>query len=161
MSNEVFYAEANRLLDALKASKPDKSFSFECVKQKDGRTISIKVAGGILCYVVSTRQCSYIRIEKTHALEKAFPAAVQLANDFIRLDIDLSFDLDAFVRTVGPLCEDLFDASATTRFGCCHDFNQCSDARKCFKLEDPDYRGCSYRKNLEAGRIFYGKNKTI
>ncbi len=46
-------------------------------------------------------------------------------------------------------------------FGCCNDFLQCSDAMKCLHTEDRFYNNCMYRKNLEAGRIFYGKNKNI
>lgn len=44
---------------------------------------------------------------------------------------------------------------------CCNDFNRCSDARECLHKYDADYAGCWYRKNLEKGRIFYGKNKNI
>lgn len=44
-------------------------------------------------------------------------------------------------------------------FGCCNDFNRCSDAKECIHKDDRFYNGCMYRTNLEAGRIFYGKNK--
>lgn len=45
-------------------------------------------------------------------------------------------------------------------FGCCHLYEQCSDAGHC--LQGIDYkRSCSYAKNLAAGRIFYGKNRNI
>ncbi len=46
-------------------------------------------------------------------------------------------------------------------FGCCNDHVRCSDAKQCLHLNDREYWGCYYRKNLEAGRIFYGKNKNI
>lgn len=43
-------------------------------------------------------------------------------------------------------------------FGCCSRYRECSDARKCL-IADVDYSThCSYRKHLEGGRIFYGKN---
>jgi hypothetical protein len=44
------------------------------------------------------------------------------------------------------------------RFGCCSKYVECSDALGCLHREDPEYSGCQYRVNLEAGRIFYGKN---
>ena len=44
-------------------------------------------------------------------------------------------------------------------FGCCNDFERCSDAKECIHKSDRFYNGCMYRTNLEAGRIFYGKNK--
>lgn len=44
-------------------------------------------------------------------------------------------------------------------FGCCSKFIECSDAKKCLHSEPIYSKSCAYRKNLEAGRIFYGKNK--
>lgn len=42
-------------------------------------------------------------------------------------------------------------------FGCCSRYRSCSAAEKCL-IPGLDYSAhCSYRKNLEAGRIFYGK----
>ena len=44
-------------------------------------------------------------------------------------------------------------------FGCCARYVQCSDERKCL---NPDFLmslACAYKRHLEAGRIFYGKNK--
>ena len=46
-------------------------------------------------------------------------------------------------------------------FGCCNSFVACSDALHCLHDDKPYYRGCMYRKNLEAGRVFYGKNKNV
>ena len=46
-------------------------------------------------------------------------------------------------------------------FGCCNSYVQCSDARQCLHQDDREYWGCCYKRNLEAGRIFYGKNKNI
>lgn len=44
------------------------------------------------------------------------------------------------------------------RFGCCHRYVECSDARKCTAPDKYHARGCYYRENLEKGKIFYGKN---
>ena len=54
-----------------------------------------------------------------------------------------------------------FRQTVTYTFACCNSFVQCSDAKRCLHEDDRDYNGCHYRKNLEAGRIFYGKNKNI
>lgn len=43
-------------------------------------------------------------------------------------------------------------------FGCCSSYIKCSDERQCIHKDDEIYAGCQYRKNLEAGNIFYGKN---
>lgn len=46
-------------------------------------------------------------------------------------------------------------------FGCCGRYEECSDARQCLHPDKLYARACAYRKNLENGKIFYGKNKTI
>lgn len=51
--------------------------------------------------------------------------------------------------------------STEPTYGCCHLFNECSSAKKCVSKDKIYSTVCSYRKNLEAGRIFYGENKTI
>ena len=49
-----------------------------------------------------------------------------------------------------------------TAFGCCGKYVACSDAKKC--LHD-DYfyasAACEYKRHLESGNIFYGKNANI
>jgi len=60
----------------------------------------------------------------------------------------LSRELDVFV-TKEPV------------FGCCDRYVECSDAKKCLHKNPMYATACAYRKNLEAGRIFYGKNKTV
>ena len=46
-------------------------------------------------------------------------------------------------------------------FGCCSKFVQCSDSQKCIHSDLVYALACQYRKNLEQGRIFYGKNKNV
>lgn len=67
----------------------------------------------------------------------------------------------AVADMVNAVCNELREAVTGVPFGCCNDFILCSDARRCLKAKDPDYNGCQYRKNLEAGRIFYGKNRNV
>lgn len=49
-------------------------------------------------------------------------------------------------------------SSAKDAFGCCSRYSACSDAKACL-IPDCDYsKNCIYRKSLEQGHIFYGKN---
>lgn len=47
------------------------------------------------------------------------------------------------------------------KIGCCGRFNDCSDLKKCVHENTFYARACYYRKNLEAGRIFYGENRNV
>lgn len=49
-------------------------------------------------------------------------------------------------------------ASASDSFGCCSNYRKCSDAKRCVIADRVSSVNCLYRRNLEAGRIFYGKN---
>lgn len=51
--------------------------------------------------------------------------------------------------------------TAADSFGCCDQFNACSDARKCVHSNRFYSTVCAYRHNLESGRVFYGKNRNV
>ena len=101
-------------------------------------------------------------------------ALMQQRKDHVKLSIYTSGDdLVTFkVSSVDILCADPEFRHAVLsaykhaknnepleEFGCCNDFVACSDNKRCLHDDDPYYRGCLYRKNLESGRIFYGKNR--
>lgn len=51
--------------------------------------------------------------------------------------------------------------SKAKSFGCCSRFIECSDAKRCVHVNKLYSTSCAYRRNLEAGNIFYGKNKNV
>lgn len=79
----------------------------------------------------------------------------------IRLQIDITFDMNAFISAFMELAAFFRKFPSVERFGCCYRFIQCSDQKRCIIYEDFDALGCYYRENLEAGRIFYGVNKNV
>lgn len=46
-------------------------------------------------------------------------------------------------------------------FGCCSEYLSCSDNKKCVHVNKLYARGCAYRRHLELGDIFYGKNANV
>ena len=46
-------------------------------------------------------------------------------------------------------------------FGCCSQYNECSDANRCLHENKLYAKGCYYRKNLESGQVFYGESQHI
>lgn len=46
-------------------------------------------------------------------------------------------------------------------FDCCSSFKKCSDALECVHKDNPIFDTCTYRKKLESGIVFYGKNQNI
>ena len=70
-------------------------------------------------------------------------------------------DLLEKIKGLKETKREIFRNLTVEEFGCCNDFERCSDALKCLHPENRFYNGCLYRKNLEAGKVFYGKNKNV
>lgn len=50
---------------------------------------------------------------------------------------------------------------SSNSFSCCSKFLECSDKKRCVHENTLYSKGCHYRRHLDSGRIFYGKNKNI
>ena len=81
-------------------------------------------------------------------------------SDSIWLHVDItSPDQLSYIEDV--ICQSYDDSPLRDSFGCCSRYIQCSDAGKCLHPDLQYAKACLYRKNLEAGRIFYGINKNV
>lgn len=49
-------------------------------------------------------------------------------------------------------------ARTVDTFGCCSRYLECSEAGHCLHPDQAAAKSCLYRKNLESGQCFYGKN---
>lgn len=149
------------LLEDLRAMNPDIANEITIEQLKDGRTISFKSSGSLLFYLTIGSSTTFIKAADLDDPNAITPRASMYKDGAAKLPVDSSFAYDAFVQVMGERCMALYNANMSSTFGCCNDFLLCSDALKCIKSDDPYYKGCMYRKNLEAGIVFYGKNRTI
>jgi hypothetical protein len=84
-----------------------------------------------------------------------------LDESWIRISLDENI-ITNIINRIGLIFTKSINESTKEPFGCCNSFNLCSDQKKCIHTNDDKlYRGCMYRENLKAGRIFYGKNRNI
>ena len=127
---------------------------------KDG-SISIKAISAFAAKIKFGKKASYIEVKDAYIgifkdCEIMYPknglprVMVSNINDVIVLMAPLS---EVYMKALAELAGD--------PVGCCHRYVECSDARQC---QHPDYLtslACAYKKNLDEGRIFYGKNKNI
>lgn len=65
---------------------------------------------------------------------------------------------NTFSKLIIDMC---LDAMSFNSFGCCSKYVECSDRIQCLHSDQLYSNACMYRKNLEAGKIFYGKNKNV
>lgn len=78
----------------------------------------------------------------------------------VAIPVDAAGIVD-FFRDVVELKLKVYESARATPFGCCSLFEECSDAKRCIHPNRLYSTACAYRRNLESGRIFYGKNKNV
>ena len=78
---------------------------------------------------------------------------------YFRLSIDANTPIDTYTDLLGKITKATLDRYPT-EWGCCSRYEACSDAGSCIHPDKEFALKCAYRKNLNAGRIFYGKNRT-
>lgn len=71
-----------------------------------------------------------------------------------------SSELTNYLKESTIYCVEKYNSQSAS-FGCCSSHIVCSDAQKCVHENKLYSTACMYRRNLEAGRIFYGKNRNI
>lgn len=100
---------------------------------------------------------SYKEILDKHNIQyiqrKSSPTFFEIAytNDFLLIFSD-------FVKELYDEINMSFSGEA---FSCCSRYKQCSDAKKCVSPFKDFYKYCRYRRNIEQGKIFYGKNSIL
>lgn len=86
--------------------------------------------------------------------------AAKINPSFVTVLFDRN-DNSIFSYIKGNILYCLANYESSSSFGCCSRFIECSDAKECVHENKIYSMGCKYRKNLESGKIFYGKNRNI
>lgn len=132
--------------------------------RQNTKDCSVLMFGGLAFRVVlnSRSRCLLTTIEEAQPFIGAAPCIVDGGQDRVRVNFAADpSERDAVTDLVRAVYAELKSRVTGPAFGCCNSFILCSDARRCLHENDVDYVGCQYRQNLEAGRIFYGKNRNV
>ena len=127
---------------------------------KDG-SISIKAKNIIVAKVRLQKGNPYLEVRTKNAEIFSLELTEDHNEEWCRIKVSGIEDVLELKTQLSTLFMIVLSEIGGESFGCCHRYELCSDAKKCIH---PDFMvaiACSYRKNLEAGCIFYGKNKTI
>jgi hypothetical protein len=77
---------------------------------------------------------------------------------WIRILIDSKDDIKALFPLFLNLYRHAYNLLGSDFFSCCSRFLECSDEMTCIQSNARLAKGCIYRRNLDNGKIFYGKN---
>ena len=165
----VVKTDAESIKEAIvkEINKPEYTV-FLSVEEKKDEKISISAKSFLAARVKLTKKTKYVTIrEKNREYFNDYinshgivPATVKENNDiWIRLPISSVADVLEMVEPISAVYMTILADFGGERFGCCSRYEQCSDTKECIH---PDFilsRACAYRRNLEEGRIFYGKHR--
>lgn len=103
------------------------------------------------------------KTENIRIVEKPDGKKVRQRKILNRYDVFVRIDSSELIPYLERLMRDRLENYKSTEptYGCCHLYVECSNARKCLSKDKMYATACSYRKNIMAGRFFYGKNKNI
>ena len=141
------------------------------IKSNKSSYNSIVVSSGITAYRPAVSNLLFARIKTTGKSSYiSFPQkydylfdSINVHGRYTKSDTFIRYELSTVFEksnaTLSPVfCKIFVDVFSFEPFGCCEKYVECSDEKRCLH-KDPTYAtACMYRKNLEAGRIFYGKN---
>lgn len=82
---------------------------------------------------------------------------------YIRINITDIEQIDLLKDEIKEIFIEMFLQYMNTEesFGCCSKYEECSDAKHCVHNDVRLRFSCMYKKNLDLGKIFYGKNKNV
>lgn len=79
---------------------------------------------------------------------------------YIRLSIDALHSFESYTPLLLSITKECVNRFPK-EWDCCSRYMECSDAKACVHPDKAFALGCGYRKILNSGRIFYGKNRNI
>ena len=128
-------------------------------ENKDG-SVSIKAKSYLVAKIVPKPKS--INLEFRAKYLPLFPQlnAKTFNKEFSRVVFSSIDEIVSLSYTLSEIAIDILSEVGGENFGCCSRYEACSDAKQCIHPDKLFARACSYRRNLEQGRIFYGKNRT-
>jgi hypothetical protein len=141
-------------------SDPEYQKYLDVIENKDG-SISIKAKSILFAKIKVAKNSSYVEVKPEY--EKSFPnhKAERASDHWCRIPINGIDEALSLSEPLSVVYMKVLSGLGGETFGCCHRYVECSDALRC---TNPDFMAslaCMYKKNLDAGRVFYGKNKNI
>lgn len=83
------------------------------------------------------------------------------SSNYLYVSIASPDDVYLYKELFCNIYDDMFLKLSADSFYCCSRYMECSDKKQCVNPSKKLSRACRYRKNLEQGIIFFGKNRNL
>lgn len=151
---DILYLKIKNYLD-------ENKFSYENIEIKENAAdISYLLSTQIFFKSMEKKGEKYILLKKHFSKfleENNIPYKSSKSSVWLKIKYDL-FDDNVFKDLMFKIYDSMYSFDD---FDCCSRYMECSDNRHCIHPDKSLAFGCTYRKKLEKGIIFYGKNTII
>ncbi|WMJ84494.1 hypothetical protein ACS3UN_06920 [Oscillospiraceae bacterium LTW-04] len=134
--------------------------SLKIVQNKND--LSVRAENNVVCNIKLNGKTRYIKFSTQD--KSVFPSDTKIediAKGFSRILINDIHDISMFSQPLTDLFIIELAKLGVGNFGCCHRYEECSDAKECTHPDRLRAMCCDYKKHLEEGRIFYGQNRNV
>ena len=131
------------------------------VSANKDKSISIKAKNNLVIRIIQKADLFFIQFKAKY--DPAFHSQTieSLKDETSQIIAESKKQLSHILSLACEVAIEIISEYGGESFGCCSRYLVCSDERKCVHPDRLFSRACSYRKNLEKGRRFYGKNRNI
>lgn len=122
----------------------------------NGKSVDFKIKFG--------RKISYLAVSSKHKniLDKYnVNYTYENPNLWLRISIKHPKDIQDYQEIILDIYDKRIEENSVYDFDCCSLYMECSDAKKCVQKIDEISKNCRYKKTLEKGIIFHGKNRNV
>lgn len=121
---------------------------------------SIFFKKSLICAIRFRKKINYLLLPSSVFRRKSIPTDfIPIANNMYRIDLKETDDILSHIDNILASLE-LAIYSQPKEMDICHLFHQCSDAKRCVQDRETSLH-CGYKRIMNSGRIFYGKNRNI
>lgn len=154
MEKEIFKELENMLIDTTLQNG-----LLRFVENKNNS--SIYYANNLICSINITSKSKYMSFDVKHiSLFADDFETKQVKSDASHFRFLFS-SLDDIKRMKDNFIIILQSITTASTFDICSRYEQCSDERRCVHPDQVHALECSYRRKLQDGVIFYGKNRNV
>ncbi len=158
IETKSFHEKVSEAIKKETASLETLSNYIEVVELKDG-SLSIKANKQSAVKITIRKNYFYIECKPEYAILFDDCEIQKANNGSNKVIFDAEEDVLSHAKQLSRIAVGVLTNSSNNSFGCCGRYIECSDAKKCVNPDKLLALACAYRKNLEGGAIFYGKNK--
>lgn len=162
-SHEKEQTVYEKILPALREAAENAGGSGETITIKHGKYYSSIRFGTLLAFRICLREDKYIEIPvdlKDKIPQLSVPAKQKkVAGNYWRVYWSAT-DIINNATALAEIMKATVDRTPK-EWDCCSRYMECSNAKTCVHPDKKAALSCGYRRILNAGKVFYGKNRNV